>query len=142
MNLVMLFLFAAVAAEPARMMKVIGCGLAAGVAIDAFVLRAALLPALLHLLDPRRSRQNAHGGPDARPVRRPGIPDLARTRTPADPTPDRPAGVGNISDTRTVPIRFSRSGEATHLPAPRPAHLVAVHPEVVRRDGIRSHELG
>ncbi|WP_373693959.1 MMPL family transporter [Parafrankia sp. BMG5.11] len=54
MNLVMLFLFMAIAAQPSRTMKVIGCGLATGVAIDAFMLRATLLPALLHLLRPTR----------------------------------------------------------------------------------------
>lgn len=54
MNLVMLFLFMAIAAQPSRTMKVIGCGLATGMAIDAFVLRATLLPAVLHLLRPTR----------------------------------------------------------------------------------------
>ena len=91
MNLVMLFLFAAVAAQPARMMLVIGYGLAAGVAIDAFVLRATLLPALLHLLAPasaerpprdRRIRPAPGGaGPRVDTVtgQRPVRPDRRRT---------------------------------------------------------------
>ncbi|CAI7976720.1 putative drug exporter of the RND superfamily [Frankia sp. Hr75.2] len=49
MNFVMLFVFLAIAAQPSRTLKMLGCGLAIGVAVDAVVLRAAILPASVHL---------------------------------------------------------------------------------------------
>ncbi|MDT3439151.1 MMPL family transporter [Pseudofrankia sp. BMG5.37] len=104
MNLVMLFLFAAVAAQPARLMKVTGCGLAAGVAIDAFVLRATLLPALLHLLGPRRRR---------------GVPDLAWTQPLVGGPSDQAAAARDGTEAATVPIRIRRPEQT----APRPTRL-------------------
>ncbi|WP_051105621.1 MMPL family transporter [Parafrankia discariae] len=49
MNFVMLFVFLAIAAQPSRTLKMLGCGLAIGVAVDAVVLRAAILPASVQL---------------------------------------------------------------------------------------------
>ncbi|MBL7489786.1 MMPL family transporter [Frankia sp. AgB1.9] len=112
MNLVMLFLFAAVAAQPARMMKVIGCGLAAGVAIDAFVLRATLLPAILHLIDRRQPAPSTHRGPGDRPARRPGMPDLGWPQSLVGGPPDPTITVGDGGVERaTVPIRVLPAGK-------------------------------
>jgi hypothetical protein len=108
MNLVMLFLFAAVAAQPARMMMVIGCGLAAGVAIDAFVLRATLLPALLHLLAPSRPAPSARREPDGS-GRLPGVPDIAWTQSLVSGPPDQASVARDGAESATVPIRFSRT---------------------------------
>ena len=99
MNLVMMFLFAALTSDPARMMKVIGCGLATGLAIDAFVLRATLLPALVHLLGPRLPRRAASREAVPAAGRRRGTADRAPTRTG---TARRAGGFGRP----TVPIRF------------------------------------
>ncbi|ADP81381.1 putative integral membrane export protein [Pseudofrankia inefficax] len=108
MNLVMLFLFAAVAAQPARMMKVVGCGLAAGVAIDAFLLRATLLPALLHLLD-RRSAPAAAGERVGTPDRRRSVAELDWTQSLVGGAPTPATAVHDGVERVTVPIRISRT---------------------------------
>ncbi len=116
MNLVMLFLFAAVAAQPARMMKVIGCGLAAGVAIDAFVLRATLLPALLHLLSPHRPAPSTHHKPSGQSDQGRDVQDLGWTQSLVGGPPDREPTATDGTEKTTVPIRFLPPDEA----APRP----------------------
>jgi uncharacterized membrane protein YdfJ with MMPL/SSD domain len=147
MNLVMLFIFAAVAAEPARMMKVIGCGLAAGVAIDAFVLRATLLPALLHLVGPR-GPQRARA---AATSQRRGVPDLASARSSVETTVLQPVDTPDSWGDPTIPIRYLRPDQevrpaATAEPAepepepaaaPAPAHPVPTRPAGNRHRGRR-----
>jgi uncharacterized membrane protein YdfJ with MMPL/SSD domain len=131
MNLVMLFIFAAVAAEPARMMKVIGCGLAAGVAIDAFVLRATLLPALLHLVGPRgpqRTRAAASSQPR-------GIPDFASAGSSVETTLIQPVDTPGGSGEPTIPIRYLRPDQDVR-PA-EPAATAAVYPMPARPAGTR-----
>ncbi|EFC81376.1 MMPL family transporter, partial [Parafrankia sp. EUN1f] len=49
MNFVMMFIFLAVAAQPPRTLKMLGGGLAIGMAVDALLVRAAILPAAVHL---------------------------------------------------------------------------------------------
>ncbi|MEX5633293.1 MMPL family transporter [Parafrankia sp. FMc2] len=113
MNLVMLFIFAAVAAQPSRLMKVIGVGLATGVTLDAFVLRATVLPALLHLLRRRGRRDGA--------VRRaPEAPTRALAASAASATPSMTTAA------QTAPVRGARrpslgarAMEAHAAPPPR-----------------------
>ncbi|WP_054571398.1 MMPL family transporter [Frankia sp. R43] len=54
MNTIMIFTFAAIAAQPPRTLKMIGFGMAAGLAVDALVLRTAVLPAATHLVHRRQ----------------------------------------------------------------------------------------
>ncbi|MCK9923477.1 MMPL family transporter [Frankia sp. AgPm24] len=65
-SLIMVIVFAALAAQPVRVMKLLGVGLSVGVVLDALVVRILLLPALLHLLRPGRgtdeSSGSGHGG--------------------------------------------------------------------------------
>ncbi|MCK9899145.1 MMPL family transporter [Frankia sp. Cpl3] len=54
MNMIMIFAFAAIAAQSPRTLKMIGFGVAAGLAVDALVLRMAVLPAATHLVHRRQ----------------------------------------------------------------------------------------
>ena len=120
MNLATLFIFAAIAAQPSRTMKVIGVGLATGVALDAFVLRATVLPALLHLLRPRRPAPTTDQ--PGRRRRRTGLPR---------PTPDLASSPMRVSDPmhlrHRIEVPDSIEVAATAVRARRPA------PEVERR---------
>ncbi|MBE3200341.1 MULTISPECIES: MMPL family transporter [Parafrankia] len=69
MNMVMLIVFAAIAAQPPRALKMMGLGLAAGVAVEALLLRMAIIPAAAHLCrlrqvgtTPRNDQQITVGG--------------------------------------------------------------------------------
>jgi uncharacterized membrane protein YdfJ with MMPL/SSD domain len=90
------------------MMKVVGCGLAAGVVIDAFLLRATLLPALLHLLD-RRSVAAVAGERVGTPDRRRPAADLDWTQSLVGGPPTPATAVHDGVERVTVPIRISRT---------------------------------
>ncbi|CUU56164.1 Uncharacterized membrane protein YdfJ, MMPL/SSD domain [Parafrankia irregularis] len=72
MNFVMMFIFLSVAAQPPRTLKMLGGGLAIGIAVDALLVRAAILPAAVHLGQrwqtdrAARSRQSAATGKESK----------------------------------------------------------------------------
>ncbi|MCM3883703.1 MMPL family transporter [Frankia sp. R82] len=89
-SLIMVIVFAALAAQQVRVLKLLGIGLSVGVVLDALVVRILLLPALLHLLRPGRgtAESSGRGG-----VARSRGPRIFRTGTP-DTVPHTRAGSG------------------------------------------------
>lgn len=89
-SLIMLVVFVSVAAQEPRTMKVLGFGLAVGVALDALILRAMLIPALLHLSLPFHPRERARtaSATEASPARRRSV-----APGPAAPGPAAPGRV-------------------------------------------------
>ncbi|KQC37679.1 MMPL family transporter [Frankia sp. ACN1ag] len=120
-SLILIAVFAGLACQQVRTMKLLGLGLAVGVALDALVLRVLLLPALVHLTrdttgrrpvaGPAAGRSTApgsegapqpadraaapsgtHGMPAPRTAR-PGTASADSTGTDAPPGPGVPVGV-------------------------------------------------
>ncbi|ONH61476.1 hypothetical protein CcI49_04385 [Frankia sp. CcI49] len=110
MNMVMLLVAVAIAAQPPRTLKMMGFGLAAGVAVDALVLRVAALPAIAHLFRlshaenaSRPSRQDAHtAGRTDRPRR-------ARRANPV--TVEGIEGSVERQTVPTTPLLVGRAGD-------------------------------
>jgi len=86
MNMIMINIFVALVQQPTQLLKVIGAGLAAGIALDAYIVRATLLPAVLHLLPERRTGAARHRGASTRQATPPG-PAVAVTDTADWPEP-------------------------------------------------------
>ncbi|MCM3926237.1 MMPL family transporter, partial [Frankia sp. AiPs1] len=93
-SLIVIAVFAGLACQQVRTMKLLGLGLAVGVALDALVLRVLLLPALVHLTrDAAERRPLTRDAADSQPLAR------------------------DVADRR--PVAGSASAESTGTDAPR-----------------------